>query len=1017
MPVKKTTPSRNNTLAAQLFDNLPVAVIAVNALGQVTHWNKPMEELTGQPASAVLRKKAWAGFFDKRGSTPIDEALSEGESHEETFAVTHRETGETTEMLFKTSVLFDDGAEDPIGAVATLFAADNLKNVELQGQIAAIGKAQAVIEFELDGTIITANDNFLNTLGYTLDEIQGKHHRIFAEESYAASGEYREFWAKLNRGEYDSGEYKRIGKGGKEVWIQASYNPILDMNGKAFKVVKYATDITADKLRNAEFEGQMAAVGKAQAVIEFELDGTIITANDNFLNTLGYTLDEIQGKHHRIFAEESYAASGEYREFWAKLNRGEYDSGEYKRIGKGGKEVWIQASYNPILDMNGKAFKAVKYATDITADKLRNAEFEGQMAAVGKAQAVIEFELDGTIITANDNFLNTLGYTLDEIQGKHHRIFAEESYAASGEYREFWAKLNRGEYDSGEYKRIGKGGKEVWIQASYNPILDMNGKAFKVVKYATDITADKLKNADYTGQISAVGRAQAVIEFNLDGTIITANENFLNCLGYELGEVQGKHHRMFAEASYASSDDYRAFWARLNRGEFDAGEYKRIGKGGKEVWIQASYNPIFDMDGNPFKVVKYATDITQSKVDLDAFKNEVSKLIRSCRDGQLSERGATDILSEFYRPMMEGINEVIDALVEPIQEASLTLEKLAEKDLTARMDGDYQGDHALIKNNLNRTAEALEGAMTQVAQSASQLKASSGQISSGSQSLAQATNEQASALEQISSTIEEFSSMTEQTKTNATDARDRAESSRQTAVEGKSSMERLSDAISKIKASSDQTAKIVKTIDEIAFQTNLLALNAAVEAARAGDAGKGFAVVAEEVRSLAQRSAEAAKNTAELIEQSAKNADSGVRFGDEVAKQLDEIVTGSGKVNDIVAEIAAASAEQSKGISQITVAIGQVNEVTQNNAANSEESASSAEQLASQSGELAQMVSKFHLSSDNKLGQVEARSAPGGPASADTRSLARGGAGSQPRAGSGRPETAIPLTEAEVRDF
>jgi methyl-accepting chemotaxis protein len=967
LPVKKTTPSRNNTLAAQLFDNLPVAVIAVNALGQVTHWNKPMEELTGQPAAAVLRKKAWAGFFDKRGSTPIDEALSEGESHEETFAVTHRETGETTEMLFKTSVLFDDGAEDPIGAVATLFAADNLKNVELQGQIAAIGKAQAVIEFELDGTIITANDNFLNTLGYTLDEIQGKHHRIFAEESYAASGEYREFWARLNRGEHDAGEYKRIGKGGKEVWIQASYNPILDMNGKAFKVVKYATDVTADKLRNAEFEGQMAAVGKAQAIIEFELDGTIITANDNFLNTLGYTLDEIQGKHHRIFAEESYAASGEYREFWAKLNRGEYDSGEYKRIGKGGKEIWIQASYNPIFDMDGKAFKVVKFATDITADKLRNAEFEGQMAAVGKAQAVIEFELDGTIITANDNFLNTLGYTLDEIRGRHHRMFVDASHAASNEYREFWAKLNRGEYDAGEYKRIGNGGKEVWIQASYNPILDVEGNPFKVVKYATDITADKLRNADFTGQIGAISKAQAVIEFKLDGTILSANDNFLATLGYSLDEIKGKHHRMFVEASHASSGEYVEFWAKLNRGEYDAGEYKRIGKGGKEVWIQASYNPIFDADGKPFKVVKYATDITQRNAAQASFKE--------------------------------------------------TLEKLANQDLTARMEGDYDGDHAVIQNNLNRTAQSLEEALTQVAQSATQLQASSGQISSGSQSLAQATNEQASALEQISSTIEEFSSMTEQTKTNATDAKDRAESSRQTAVEGKSSMERLSDAISKIKASSDQTAKIVKTIDEIAFQTNLLALNAAVEAARAGDAGKGFAVVAEEVRSLAQRSAEAAKNTAELIEQSAKNADSGVRFGEEVAKQLDEIVTGSRKVNEIVAEIAAASAEQSKGISQITTAISQVNQVTQNNAANSEESASSAEQLASQSGELAQMVSKFHLSSDNELGQAETRSAPGGPASADTRFLARGVARSQPRAGSGRRETAIPLTEAEVSDF
>ena len=506
---------------------------------------------------------------------------------------------------------------------ATDVTEQKLRNAEFEGQIQAIGKAQAVIEFNLDGTIITANDNFLNALGYTLGEVQGQHHRMFVEESFRVSVEYRQFWEALNRGEYQAGEYKRIGKGGKEVWIQASYNPILDLNGKPFKVVKYATDVTEQKLQNAEFEGQIQAVGKAQAVIEFNLDGTIITANDNFLNALGYTLGEVQGQHHRMFVEESFRVSVEYRQFWEALNRGEYQAGEYKRIGKGGKEVWIQASYNPILDLNGKPFKVVKYATDVTEQKLRNAEFEGQIQAVGKAQAVIEFNLDGTIITANDNFLNALGYTLGEVQGQHHRMFVEESFRVSVEYRQFWEALNRGEYQAGEYKRIGKGGKEVWIQASYNPILDLNGKPFKVVKYATDVTEQKLRNAGYEGQIQAVGKAQAVIEFNLDGTIIMANDNFLNALGYTLEEVQGQHHRMFVEESFRVSVEYRQFWEALNRGEYQAGEYKRIGKGGKEVWIQASYNPILDLNGKPFKVVKYATDITGQKARNARFESEV----------------------------------------------------------------------------------------------------------------------------------------------------------------------------------------------------------------------------------------------------------------------------------------------------------------------------------------------------------------------------------------------------------
>jgi methyl-accepting chemotaxis protein len=356
-------------------------------------------------------------------------------------------------------------------------------------QAAAISKSQAVIEFEMDGTIITANRNFLDALGYRLEEIKGKHHSMFAAPDVRDGAEYRKFWADLNRGEFQSGEYKRLGKGGNEVWIQASYNPVLDRSGKPCRVIKFASDITAKKLRSMEDAGKIAAIGRAQAVIEFNLDGTIITANDAFLKTLGYSLAEIQGKHHGMFVSPEERNSDAYREFWAKLNRGEFQSGEFKRFGKGGKEVWILASYNPILDDAGKPFKVVKFATDVSEQKLRNANFEGQIEAIGKSQAVIEFSMDGMVLNANQNFLDTLGYSLAEIQGKHHSMFVAPDERNSEAYREFWASLNRGEFQSGEYRRLGRGGREVWIQASYNPIRDLNGKPYKVVKYATDTTA------------------------------------------------------------------------------------------------------------------------------------------------------------------------------------------------------------------------------------------------------------------------------------------------------------------------------------------------------------------------------------------------------------------------------------------------------------------------------------------------------------------------------------------------
>ncbi len=423
---------------------------------------------------------------------------------------------------------------------STRSAVDDSELLDLRGQIDAIRKAQAVIEFNMDGTIIDANDNFLNAVGYRLEEIKGQHHRMFVEPAFAHSAEYAEFWAKLSRGEHEAKEYKRLGKGGKEVWIQASYNPILDLNGKPFKVVKYATDVTEQKLETANFEGQIEAIGKAQAVIEFNMDGTIIDANDNFLNAVGYRLEEIKGQHHRMFVEPAFAHSAEYAEFWAKLSRGEHEAKEYKRLGKGGKEVWIQASYNPILDLNGKPFKVVKYATDVTKQKLETANFEGQIEAIGKAQAVIEFNMDGTIIDANDNFLNAVGYRLEEIKGQHHRMFVEPTFAHSAEYAEFWAKLNRGEYETKEYKRLGKGGKEVWIQASYNPILDLNGKPFKVVKYATDVTKQKLAAVELQTKVdSMLVVIAAAAKGDLTKTVDTCGDDAIGKMGEGLAGFLG----------------------------------------------------------------------------------------------------------------------------------------------------------------------------------------------------------------------------------------------------------------------------------------------------------------------------------------------------------------------------------------------------------------------------------------------------------------------------------------------
>lgn len=276
-------------------------------------------------------------------------------------------------------------------------------------------------------------------------------------------------------------------------------------------------------------------------------------------------------------------------------------------------------------------------AKKITAISKKSRKSHNEMAdilaALDRSNATIEFKMDGTIITANQNFLNAVGYNLSEIQGQHHSMFVEPQEKGSVEYKDFWATLNRGEFQAQEFKRLGKGGKEIWIEASYNPIISKNGKPYKVIKYATDVTAKKMEYANLSGQVDAINRSQAVISFKMDGTIIEANENFLNVLGYRLNEVQGKHHSMFAEPEFAASPEYKDFWKELNEGKFQAAQYKRIGKGGKEVWIEASYNPILDMNDKPFKVTKFATDLTPRKKEnndlADGFENNVQSLVEA----------------------------------------------------------------------------------------------------------------------------------------------------------------------------------------------------------------------------------------------------------------------------------------------------------------------------------------------------------------------------------------------------
>ena len=624
---------------------------------------------------------------------------------------------------------------------------------------------------------------------------------------------------------------------------------------------------------------------------------------------------------------------------------------------------WQTLALEKLDELAAVEAASITAAAKLTEVSLQQQALEAELNAVSRSQALISFDVNGKILDANENFCRTLGYTLDEIRGQHHSMFVDPVYRDSPDYRAFWARLGDGRFDAGQYKRLAKGGREVWIQASYNPVLAADGSVTKVIKVATDITQQMLRNADMAGQIAAISKAQAVIEFDLKGNVLHANENFLGATGYTLEEIQGQHHAMFVEPAYRESIEYREFWARLGRGTFDAGQYRRVGKGGKELWIQASYNPIYDMNGKPFKVVKYASDVTAQTVAQRGFERDLDDLISRARLGDFSPRMSLENRPGFLMQVGEGTNALMSSVQQGMDAIQRGVESLADGNLDRLIDEDMHGVFDDLKQCFNATVNKLRTVISEVRSNADALASAATQVSGTSQSLSQGANEQASSVEETSAAIEQMSASISQNSDNAKVTDGMARKAAGEANEGGVAVGATVDAMKSI-------ANKIGIIDDIAYQTNLLALNAAIEAARAGEHGKGFAVVAAEVRKLAERSQVAAQEIGELAAGSVKTAE---RAG----ALLGEIVPAIRKTSDLVQEITAASDEQSTGVAQINTAMSQLTQLTQQNAAGSEELAATAEEMTGQAEKLRNLMSYFQIGAT-----TVAAAAPGTPAPA-----------------------------------
>ncbi len=533
------------------------------------------------------------------------------------------------------------------------------------------------------------------------------------------------------------------------------------------------------------------------------------------------------------------------------------------------------------------------------------------LRALKKSFAVIEFDTSGKIITANESFCAITGYALGELRGKHHSMLVEPEYARSDAYQEFWRHLKKGMFESGDFRRIGRDGQVVWLQASYTPVIVGAGHVRKIIKLALDVTKSKEVAARHASLLEAISRSQAMVEFSLDGVILGANENFLRIMGYSLEEIVGHKHAMFVQPGYAASTAYQEFWAHLRKGEFFSDEFNRTGKNGRTVWLQGSYNPVFADTGKLTSVIKFATDLTE-------------------RMEQVAIVGAS-------------------------------MSRLAAGDLEARITETLMPSLDQLRVDFNEAATALQSALQKVSGAAFTIQSATGEITTAARDLSRRTEQQAASLEETAAALDQITATVQKTAGGAQNARKIVATATSDAEKSGDIVRHAVAAMDGIETSSREIGQIIGVIDEIAFQTNLLALNAGVEAARAGDAGRGFAVVASEVRALAQRSAEAAKEIKRLITTSGRQVADGVSLVGDAGGALERIARQVGEINIVVAEIAASAQEQAAGLSQVNTAVNQMDQMTQQNAAMVEQTTAVSEQLAHEGDDLGRLISRFKL--------------------------------------------------------
>lgn len=718
-----------------------------------------------------------------------------------------------------------------------------------------------------------------------------------------------------------------------------------------------------------ELKAKVEALDKSQAVIEFNMDGTIITANANFLGAVGYQLHEIQNQHHRMFVDSEYANSAEYREFWDVLSRGIFQAGEYKRINRHGEEVWIQASYNPIVDENGRPYKVIKYAADITQQKKNEIQARANAdiaSALKIAQTNVMLADNNMVITyMNDQLVNALTAREKELKealpafnvagliGTNVDVFHKnpehQRSMITSLAEPFKTKIVAGDitfsliaspWRNAEGERLGTVIEweditdELAKQEADKAISNANAR----VKQALDVVSNNAMIADNDFNIVYMNAAVQSMMQNAEADIRT------DIPGFDASSLVGKNIDVF----HKNPAHQRHMVKALDK------QYKtEITVGGRTFSLIA--NPIFNESQERIGTIVEWKDRT----DEVSAEREIDQIVEAAAMGDLSRRIAMEGKEGFFLNLADGLNKLLTIADSVVSDTIRVFDALAHGNLTRKIDEDYQGAFDKLKQDANTTVDRLTDIITRIREAASTVSTGASEIAQGNADLSKRTESQASSLEETASSMEEMTSAVKQTGDNSVHANELAASAKQKAQSGGEVVSKAVNAMEEINHSSKKIADIIGVIDEIAFQTNLLALNAAVEAARAGEQGRGFAVVAGEVRNLAQRSAGAAKEIKDLIRDSVDKVDAGTSLVNESGKTLSEIIHSVDRVSDMIQEISTAAREQSSGIEQVNSAVAQMDEMTQQNAALVEEASAAGEAMAEQAQSMMQMMEFF----------------------------------------------------------